>query len=254
MPLSLNVERGGRGRDLVLLHGWGLNSRVWSAALPRLESAHRVHRVDLPGHGGSARVAFRGLEQAADRVAASIPDDACVCGWSMGGMVAVALALRHPEKARALVLVAATPCFAERPDWPHGMAARTLDEFAAEVRADPTQALDRFSRLNAVNGAGAREAARALAQCAREAPADRDALEQGLRVLRETDLRPDAARIDRPTLVVHGTRDAVAGVGAGRWLAATIPGARLVEVEDAAHVPFLTHREAFACAVEALDG
>jgi pimeloyl-[acyl-carrier protein] methyl ester esterase len=52
---------------------------------------------------------------------------------------------------------------------------------------------------------------------------------------------------------VHGARDAIAPVGAARWLAAAIPGARLVELDDAAHLPFITHRDRFLQAIEDAD-
>lgn len=252
--MSLHVERGGAGPDLVLLHGWGLNSRVWEAALAGLESTHRVHRVDLPGHGGSTGAGFGSLEDAADQVAGVVPDGARICGWSLGALVAVALALRQPRKARALVLVGATPCFAARPDWPHGMPPETFEAFADAVRAEPGQALARFARLNALNGANAREAARKLEACARASPATAGSLEAGLRVLREADLRPEVARLEQPTVLLHGARDAVSSIGSGRWLVSAVPGARLVEIEDAAHVPFLTHVPAFRAAVDSLHG
>ena len=50
---SLNVEIRGRGPDIVLLHGWGLNLRVWDGLASVLEKTFRVITVDLPGHGRS---------------------------------------------------------------------------------------------------------------------------------------------------------------------------------------------------------
>ncbi|MDX1266111.1 MAG: alpha/beta fold hydrolase, partial [Oceanisphaera sp.] len=51
--MSVYVERRGRGPDLVLLHGWGMNGAVWQGLAPRLEADFRLHLVDLPVFGHS---------------------------------------------------------------------------------------------------------------------------------------------------------------------------------------------------------
>ena len=73
-----------------------------------------------------------------------------------------------------------------------------------------------------------------------------DVLGKGLELLANTDLRSDVARIATPTLVLHGDRDALTPVGAGRWLASNIRGTQYVELSGAAHAPFLSHRDAVA--------
>jgi pimeloyl-[acyl-carrier protein] methyl ester esterase len=88
---------------------------------------------------------------------------------------------------------------------------------------------------------------------ARGAP-DSSALDVGLELLRTTDLRGDAAGIAQPALVVHGQRDALVPIDAGRWLARHLPRARLVELEAAAHLPFLSHPREFVAALVSLHG
>jgi pimeloyl-[acyl-carrier protein] methyl ester esterase len=80
------------------------------------------------------------------------------------------------------------------------------------------------------------------------------ALAAGLGWLRDTDLRADAGGIGVPTLLVHGARDQLVPVEAGRWLAKAIPGARMHELADAAHLPFFTHHDAFLAALEHFVG
>jgi len=55
-------------------------------------------------------------------------------------------------------------------------------------------------------------------------------------------------------VVLHGARDRVTPVGAGRWLAREIRDAEMIELEDAAHLPFATHPQRFIEAVETIDG
>jgi len=249
---ALHVRVEGRGRDVVLLHGWGFHSGAWSGTAETLASRYRVHRVDLPGHGLSATPAPVEFDTAVDEVARCIPAGSVVAGWSLGGLFAQRIAARSPGHAAGLVLVSTTPCFLARHDWPDAMAPATLDGFARELEADPVRTMEQFVHLNVLGGARPRETARAFLQRLREAPPpSRDALRAGLHWLQRTDLRPAAADISTRCVVLHGARDRVTPVGAGRWLARAMPGARMIELEDAAHLPFATHPQRF---IEAVDG
>jgi pimeloyl-[acyl-carrier protein] methyl ester esterase len=249
--VKLHVERNGNGPHLVLLHGWGLHSGVWSELLPALAARHRVHAIDLPGHGYSAAIPVPSFDEAVDEVAALVPEQSLVCGWSLGGLVAQRLARLRAGKVRALALVATTPCFVERADWPHAMKSTTLEAFAAGLRKDRDATLENFVRLNALHGTRSREAIRAFTRRLEDRGApSAAALGATLQWLREVDLRPDAATLDMPALVIHGARDALASIAAGRWLAANLPRAELHELPDAAHLPFFTHRDLFVKTLE----
>ncbi len=248
--MTLHAESTGNGPDLVLLHGWGLHSGVWAEAVEALQSTHRVCTIDLPGHGYSVAAAGT-FDECVDAVAAHVPDDAAVCGWSLGGLVAQRLAARHPAKVRRLALVGSTPCFVERGDWSHAMKPATLEAFANGLQESRDETLASFVRLNALHGVNGREAIRDFTRRLNERGQPSTAgLAASLRWLRDIDLRPSAATIAAPTLVIHGARDTLAPIAAGRWLAATIPVATLHEIPGAAHVPFFTHRDLFVRALE----
>jgi pimeloyl-[acyl-carrier protein] methyl ester esterase len=253
--MKVHVERAGSGPDLVLLHGWALHSGVWDDLRPELAKRFRVHAVDLPGHGASAAHGAGSFPEACEDVAGAIPPGAIVCGWSLGGLVAQHVAAGHPSRVARLVLVATTPSFATRPGWAAAMAPATLAAFADGLHRDRDRTLRDFVHLNALHGVHAREAVRALARRLSERGAPPlQALDATLAWLRDTDLRDAAAALAMPALVVHGARDALAPVEAGRWLARELPDARLEEIDDAAHLPFFTHRERFVRALESFVG
>lgn len=253
--MRLYVKEAGEGPDLVLLHGWAAHGGVWNSTLPDLSKQFRVHVVDLPGHGFSAFVPFRDLDEVVAELAVVVPQGALVCGWSLGGLVAQRLAVRHPDRVARMLLVGTTPCFVERPDWKHAMKPETLAGFAGGLRTDFEATLKTFVALNGLGGAGSRMAMRELADelLARGAP-DPSALDNVLAVLRDTDLRKDIPTLEPRTIVLHGRRDALAPIDAGRWLANWLPDGSLIELEDAAHLPFITHRAQFLAAAEALRG
>jgi pimeloyl-[acyl-carrier protein] methyl ester esterase len=253
--MTLHVDTAGAGPDLVLLHGWGLHSGAWAEVFPALQSRYRVHAIDLPGHGYSAGVAARSFDDAVEMVAPLVPVGARVCGWSLGGMFAQRLAHRHPARVSRLALVASTPCFEARPGWAHGMKAATLTTFAEALANDPIVMLKRFVALNAMHGPHGRETVRAfMARLKERGPPSEAGLAAGLGWLRESDLRAETAALRLPTVVMHGGRDMLAPVDAARWLAAHIAGAKLVEVPEAAHMPFFSHRDKFLQALEGAFG
>ena len=99
------------GPPLVLVHGLSGAAANWSLLAPRLAETRRVLAVDLPGHAGSEPLpAAPSLAPYADRVAAAAEAEgferADYAGHSLGGLVAVRLAIREPEKVRRLVLAA----------------------------------------------------------------------------------------------------------------------------------------------------
>jgi pimeloyl-[acyl-carrier protein] methyl ester esterase len=251
----LHVRIEGHGRDVLLLHGWGFHSGAWDMVAAQLASRHRVHRIDLPGHGGSHGHPVPDFDAAVSEVALCVPDGSVVVGWSLGGLFAQRLAARSTARIAGLVLVGATPCFVARDDWRDAMDLAVLESFARELESDTARTLEQFVYLNALGAGGSRAMVRAMLERLKQAPAATPAaLRDGLRWLRETDLRASSAQLETPCVVVHGARDRITPVGAGRWLARAIRGARLVELEDAAHLPFATHPQRFIEAVEMLDG
>ncbi|NGP52374.1 pimeloyl-ACP methyl ester esterase BioH [Thioalkalivibrio sp. XN8] len=249
--MSLHVETRGSGPGLVLLHGWGLNSAIWSPLLPRLEQRFRVVLADLPGHGRSpAGAAAPTLAGWAGAVAAVAPPGSTWLGWSLGGQVAMTAALAGHEPRR-LVLVATTPRFVTAPDWPCGVAAGVLRDFAAALGVDHAKTVRDFLSLQLRGDARAASLLRTLRELLANAPLpDPAALAAGLEILAATDLRDRLPALELPTLVVTGARDRLTPAAAGHRLAAALPAARRLEFADAAHAPFLTHPEEFLAGLE----
>jgi malonyl-CoA O-methyltransferase len=240
----------------VLLHGWALHGGAWGPWIERLARRSRLHLVDLPGHGRSPwQHDLASVGDLARAVAPQVPPGAALLGWSLGGMVALELARQRPGHVAALALVATTPCFLAREDWPAGMNPQVLAGFAAGLAGDYRRTINNFLALQTWGDERAAEALRSLrANLAAHGEPDPRALEAGLRILRDADLRDGLERIALPALVIAGEHDRITPAAAGRELAAALPSARFVEVPRAGHAPFLSHPEAVLGAVESFLG
>ena len=237
--------------DVVLLHGWGTGASVWKNLAAALAPWHPVHVPDLPGYGVAPVCTPYTLEEIVAGLARSAPQRCDVVGWSLGAQVALAWAQRAPRQVMRLGLIAATPCFAQRADWPHAVAPEALARFSTGLAADRAGTLRRFISLEAQGDAKAKQVARQLrdAHAAGDAPA-REALAAGLRILLETDMRGALGSIPQPALVIHGYHDRVAPLAAGEHLSRCLPNARLLVMAGAGHAPFLSQARKVAAALQ----
>ena len=235
---------------LALVHGWGMNARVFDALAGLLASDFEVRALDLPGHGVRENAADNTLQGWADDLAQRLPDKTMLLGWSLGGQVAMRAALDHPHKVARLVLLASTPKFVAEDGWAHGMAAADLADFGEALLADLQATLLRFLSLQTRGMPGQKSLLQDLRQSLLAAPVARsEALSSGLTILRDTDLRAELTRLRQPTLVLQGALDALTPPAAGAWLAETLPNARHIEFVRAAHAPHLSHAEDVAAAI-----
>ena len=236
----MHVKVAGSGPDLVLLHGWGMHADVWDETAAQLAKQFRVHSVDLPGYGNSSACTPYTLDAIAAGLAADCPPCATVCGWSLGGQVAMRWALMQPAQVERLVLIASTPRFVRAPGWDSGMDAAMLDAYAQELGHDAGGALRRFAMLQAQGDRDARSVSRTLrAGLSALGANDAAALAAGLQILKETDLRADLPHIEQPVLILHGDRDTVVPLAAGEYLERALPRATLEIIAGAAHAPFI---------------
>lgn len=242
----LFVERMGKGPDLTLLHGWGLNGAVWDGIRDKLAQHFTLHLIDLPGHGYSHHVPINSLAAVADAVANVMPLHGHLLGWSLGGQIALALADRVPSQIDKLILVGTTPRFIATDNWPHGKRAETLDQFAANLMENYHATIRRFLALQILNHSNQRATIAKLqtAVSARGTP-NADHLASGLALLRTNDFRDQLTNIENPTLVIQGDRDALTSERAGHWLATQIPNSQYEMIPFATHAPFLSHRDIF---------
>lgn len=186
------------------------------------------------------------LDSIIEELSAAFSAPVTLCGWSLGGQVALHWAAREPDRVQRLILVASTPCFAEREDWACGMENAVLEKFAAELEANHAATLRRFIALQLRGSEKERELLAVMRErlFSRGEP-DMAALRAGLNILRDADQRAELAGIKQPTLVIAGERDKLTPPEASRYMAQTMATARLVEVTGAAHAPFLSHPEIF---------
>lgn len=230
---------GGRrdGEPLLMIHGLGADTRGWIMQKRALASRFRLIMVDNRGVGRSdAPEGPYGIElMAADALAVldhAGYGSAHVMGASMGGIISQALAVRHPERVRSLVL-ACTAC--RHFEWRIDL----LNEWAHEAEV---HGMREFVRRNIEWMVGPRSLKRlwpamaVLAPLAFNVPAASFVAQIRGIVDMDDHLRTELATIAVPTLVTVGSQDVLTTQGDGEEIASLIPGAELVVVRGGAHL------------------
>ncbi len=226
---------------LVFLPGWCLGRGPLNAAVDALQGTI----FDLPGYGKAPLITD--FDAAVADIAGRLQPGTTLAGWSLGAQLALAVAARAPDKVGKLLLVAGTASFVQRDGWPHAMPPEMLAEFTAGIAADVEAMLPRFVGGFNRGDARSKEVTRQLLDLADPLP-PAATLAAGLDWLRDVDLRPELARIEAPTLLIHGANDPLMPLGAAEALAAAIPGARLAPFADCAHAPFVSRPDDFLAA------
>lgn len=244
----LHIDVRGQGPNVILLHGWAMNGAVWGDFADTLAAHFRLHIVDLPGHGFSQDIALAPtLDAAAHTLTSVLPHRAHWIGWSLGGTLALATALRMPHVVDRLVLIAASPSFVASRDWPAGMPEPVFATFEKQLEAGVETTLRRFLALQMLGVPDAQARARALAQaCLTRPAATRHSLEAGLALLRSTQLVDALPTLEPATLIVQGTLDRLVTPDSARELARRLPRAEITEIANAGHAPFVSHSDAVA--------
>ncbi len=236
----------GAGKPLIMLHGWSMSSAVFSEVASQLAEDFRILCPDLPGHGDSEPVLSCSLEAFASRLELWIKQlnlpAASLLGWSLGGQVALQIALNGRVALSHLLLVATTPRFSQTDNWPHGLPQTQLRALDRNLGRAFEKTMGDFFNQQFSDGEVNKERYRQILQFAVR-PTQLPEVEQAretLKVLGVADLRGQLRTLRVPTQVLHGQLDRIIPIGAGAFLAEEIPGAEFCRVPEVGHAPFFS--------------
>ncbi|EAW31135.1 hypothetical protein GP2143_03403 [marine gamma proteobacterium HTCC2143] len=246
---SIYYEDYGTGDSaIVLVHGWGATVRAWDYTLPGLvASGYRVVLLDHRGCGESSKdFSDMGVEAIASDVVALVEHlsigSVVLNGWSLGGAVIVAAATQLGERCKGVVLTCgATPCYLQKPGYPHGGTDDILAETLTAMAADRVNFLAGLS-----SGICATEVSPQIVDWMYRMFLQSSPLAaQSLGALGPLDQREELAALQVPVLSFIGGLDAVVDPAVCRSVADYAKDVTLVECTASGHAPFIDEGELY---------
>jgi pimeloyl-ACP methyl ester carboxylesterase len=218
--VDLHYTVRGTGEPLVLLHGFGSCAAGWNGMAEKLSATHKVIAIDARGHGKSTNPSGKFAHaQAAEDVRALLDalgiKQTRVMGFSSGGMTALHLAIRHPDRVSKMVVIGATNYFPE--------GAREILQ-SSTMDTTPPPVLENYRQC----AARGEEQVRSIVDQFRAMGFDKN----------EMNIQPaDLAKVKAKTLIVHGDRDFFFPVSIPVGLYQAIAGSALWIVPNGDHEP-----------------
>jgi len=263
--ISIAYQVQGEGAtDLLLVPG--LVSHVesfhelpgYSRLLMRLARFARVITFDKRGNGLSDRVAeapslFERMDDVRAVLDAANSRRAIVFGVSEACAMSALFASKHPERTAGLILFGGFPRMLAAPGYDIGLAPAQYERFTEDM-VDAWGTGAALLQLFGPSLAAADDAVRAIAARCERMSATPTTLRALWRMNASVDVRDILPGVQVPTLVLHRKDDRIVPIAAGRYLAAHIPGARLVELEGDDHFPFVGDADAIIDSVAPMFG
>lgn len=249
--VKLHVKDMGKGKPVVLIHGWPLTGDMFEyQSLALLEAGYRVITYDRRGFGQSEHtVEGYSYDTFADDLAAIMDkldlQGATLVGFSMGGGEIARYLSRHRANrvAKAVLIGSVVPYLLKDDSNPNGVDQSVFDDMKAQIRKDRFAFLQSFGKMFYGVGLVSSPVSDALLQWTfvLAIMASPKATLACIDAFGATDFRKDLASFTMPTLVIHGSSDKIVPIDtAGRPAAKGIAGARLIEYEGEPHGLFAT--------------
>ena len=246
------LAAGSGARAIVFIHGWSAFKEIWWSAMAAIAPYARVFAPDLPGHGGSAQHQARDMAELASVVAAFCAarglESIAVVGHSMGGNIAVELALSEPMLVQQLVLVNPAVQGPDMPRYTRSDLQRDHGWLALRASFVLARGVGFFGEFVPHHHGGGmlRPIVRRLGYMARHDP---ELLHRLLGALFRNALMPRLPGITQPTLLVAGQLDPLVPASLSKRVAAAIPHAQLLVMQRCAHNPMDEQPAAFEAAL-----
>ncbi len=223
---------------LILLPGWGLDGAVLQPLAEALGAELNVQVPPLPRLNSAA------VADWLDELDTRLPLDCWLAGWSLGGMLAAALAARRGARCRGLISLASNACFVASDAWPTAMSAQTYAAFYEGCQENAGPTLNRFAMLCAQGCADTRGLSRQLQ--GHLVTGDEPALLAGLRLLASLDNRATLTAFSGPQLHLLAEQDALVPAAVASELLALLPAGEVDVLEGCGHAFVLEQADALA--------
>lgn len=241
MSIQANQTGNEVYKDIMLLTGWGSTCAVWDPIIPALTNAFQINCIspswiiDSPDDGSLANV-----DDYIETLGNRLKSPTHIIAWSMGGLLAIKLAARFPERIGKLCLIASVPKFVSKDKTCSAIDYSWFSQFTKQYQKEPLATLSKFLTLQVSGDSNAKAALRFLKNVSHFQHYDLMECGRGLNLLGQLDLLETMKTLKCPCLFVQGDKDAVVNPEITQHVA-SVTHANIKLLAGAAHAPHVSH-------------
>lgn len=251
--VKLHVTDLGDGQPIVLIHGWPLSEAMYEYQYAYfIEKGYRVIGITLRGFGLSDKPAGKyNYDVFADDIKIVLDklkiENATIGGFSMGGATVIHYVAKYnaAHVSKMALFGAAAPIWTKRTDFNFGLW--TKEEVNNLIHLNNTNRPELFAAFGKIFPANETSvsAGHGAWLGTIQAQASPYAMAEGLKTLRDSDLREDLKKINIPTLILHGIRDKICSYDLAEQMHKSIKKSKLIPFEKSGHALFIEELEKF---------
>ncbi|HOV89519.1 MAG TPA: alpha/beta hydrolase [Syntrophorhabdaceae bacterium] len=237
--MHINMERYGKGKKIIFIHGSGLSTHIWYGLRDYLSNSLEVVLIDLPGHGMSSGGGYGSIEDYRDAIFNAIKgtdlEGSYMAGHSLGGAIAMSFALKYPELIKGLILLGTGARLKVLPQILEGIVKnkeKTLKEIISLAFSDKSH--DELKKIHYNE----------TIKCPGEV------IYKDFFACDRFNIMDSLEFIASPTLIVCGEDDKLTPVKYSEYLKNHIKNSELVIIKDAGHMLFLEKPKEIADAIK----
>ena len=251
--VKLHVTDLGEGQPIVLIHGWPLSDAMYEYQYAYfVEKGYRVIGITLRGFGQSDKPGGKyNYDVFADDIKVILDklkiENATLGGFSMGGATVIHYAAKYNAAhiSKLALFGAAAPIWTKRADFNYGNWTKSdVDGLIQLNNTNRPQLLENFGQIFPANATSVSPGYGAWLGTI-QAQASPYAMAEGLKTLRDTDLRDDLKKIKIPTLILHGKLDKICSYELAEQMNKLLSNSTLVPLEKSGHALFIEELEKF---------
>lgn len=256
--INLHYRITGKGKPIIFVHGWAMNSLVWKYQIDELSRDFQAISVDLRGHGKSEIPPFPPLSKGGgggfdkfvndlkELIDSLAIEKFTLVGWSMASFIIARYYFKYPYDINKLIFISGTSKFLSENNYSCGQPVIMAKRLEQNLRRDYENHIREFCGKFFISGERIDDSKLSEIESLmfnEDFPPSSDVVLQTLNSLLKDDIRDNLNNIKVPTLIIHGSIDKICPVGAGRYMAKEIPDSKLIILEGVGHAPFLTQSE-----------
>lgn len=244
----------GEGANILFIHGWGVNKKIWRQQLKFFSKYYKVMSIDLPGHGKSSwkKVGLKEIVEDLNYVLGELKFDATtIVGSSLGGLVALKYYELFPRKIQRMIFVGVMPKFSKSDEYPHGLDIKKMRKLSEHLESDYPSIVNIFFRSLFTKQERETRRFKWIQKFRRtDSVPMQKALLEYLDIMEMEDLREVLRGIKIPLQFINGREDEICDKATVEFLQKISPKSRFDFFEQCGHFPFLSKSYEFNQVIE----